>query len=234
MKLPSALGAMSTIVLTLATAPAADDAVTRPAIPLSGASARVAEPPDGLTVTLGTARSILVARSVKTVAPNAAAIPGEPQLRQLAEDTLMLWHQAIQNGGDFSALYAAASDRWKYRGRTLEELTYTGTDPVRRAKADPDNRDNRLTVIALKNAFADPVAAKVDISSIRGKKMIPTEPARVNSNGVLILDGTFDSPVFAAATPEQPRRVKFILEYVHEAELWKLFGITVNILAADK
>ena len=166
--------------------------------------------------------------------PNALDTPAEPQLRQLAEDTLLLFNEAIQNGGDFSALYAAASERWKFRGRDPRELAYGGSDPERAAKVDPFNNDNRLTAAALHNAFAAAVAAKVDLSPIRGKKMILSEPARVNSDGVLNLSGTFDATVYQASVPGSPRKLEFTLEYVREAAQWKLFGITVHILTTEK
>jgi hypothetical protein len=173
------------------------------------------------------------ARAMEILEPNAVEIPAEPQLRQLAEDTLLLFNEAIQNGGDFSPLYAAASDRWKFRGRDPRELAYGGSDPSRLAKLDPYNNENRLTAAALRNAFAAAIEAKVDLSPIKGKKIILSEPARVNSDGVLNVNGTFDSPVYQANMPGQNRKVEFGLEYVREAAQWKLFGLTVRIIAAD-
>lgn len=174
------------------------------------------------------------ARAMDILEPNALAVPAEPQLRQLAEDTLLLFNEAIQNGGDFSALYAAASDRWKFRGRDPRELNYGGTDPARAAKVDPFNNENRLTAAALHNAFAAAVEAKVDLSPITGRKMILSEPARVNSDGVLNLKGTFDATVSQASVPGSPRKLEFALEYVREAAQWKLFGITVHIRTTEK
>ncbi len=187
--------------------------------------------------TRGTENNIGI-RAMEIVEPSAITIPAEPQLRQLAEDTLMRFNEAIQNGGDFSTLYAAASDRWKYRGRDPKELArdiaYSGSDPERRAKQDPFNNDNRLTLAALNNAFAATVAAQVDLSPIKGKRMLLSEPARVNSDGVLNLNGTFDAIVFQATAPGRARRVEFKLEYVSEQSRWKLFGLTVNILGEEK
>jgi len=173
------------------------------------------------------------ARAMDILEPNAADLPPEPQLRQLAEDTLLLFNESLQNGGDFSALYAAASDRWKYRGRDPHDLAYAGSDPERLAALDPFNNDNRLTAAALKNAFSAAVDARVDLSPIRGKKMILAESPRVNSDGVLTLRGTFDTAVFQATMPDRPRKVDFTLEYVREAGQWKLFGLTVNIVSAE-
>ncbi len=179
-------------------------------------------------------RDTLGPRAMEILEPNALNVPAEPQLRQLVEDTLLLFNEAIQNGGDFSALHAAASDRWKYRGRDRNDLNYAGKDPERRKKADPDNNDKRLTREALRQAFSAAIEAKVDLSPIKGKRMILAEPARVNSDGVLFLNGTFDATVFQASVPGQPRKLEFTLEYVREASQWKLFGLTVHILTTGK
>ena len=170
-------------------------------------------------------RDTVEARATDVQEPSAPDVPAEPQLRQFAEDTLLLFNEAIQNGGDFSALFAAASDRWKLRGRDPRQL---------KIGSDPGNNDNRLTLAALRKNFAAHVEAKVDFSPIRGKRMIPSEPARVNSDGVLKISGTFDAIVYQASAPGLPRKLDFAFEYVHEAGTWKLFGITVNILTADK
>jgi hypothetical protein len=174
------------------------------------------------------------ARALDILEPTANDLPPDPQLRQLAEDTLMIFNECLRNGGDFSPLYSAASDRWKYRGRDPHDLAYVGSDPERLAALDPLNNDNRLTTGALKRAFAAAVDARVDLSPIRGKKMLLAESPRVNSDGVLTLRGTFDAAVFQATMPDRPRKVDFMLEYVRESGRWKLFGITVNIIAADK
>ncbi len=188
---------------------------------------------DVFAVTLRT-RDTVESRAMDILEPNALDAPAEPRLRQLAEDTLLLFNEAIQNGGDFSALYAAASDRWKYRGRDPRDLAYSGPDPDRLAKGDPENRDNRLTIAALRTAFAAAVVAKVDLSPIKGKKMILSTPARVSSDGVLNLNGTFDTFVHQASAPGQPRKLVFALEYVNEAGKWKLFGLAVHILTAGQ
>lgn len=173
-------------------------------------------------------------RALEFLEPNALDLPPEANLRKLAEDSLLLFSEAVQKGGDFSALYASASDRWKYRGRDPRELNYGGPDPARAAKVDPYNTDNRLTAAALRTAFAAAVAAQVDLSPIKGKKMILSTPARVNSDGVLGLYGTFDAIVAQGNMPGKPRRLEFALEYVRELARWKLFGITVHVLAPEK
>ena len=42
------------------------------------------------------------------------------------------------------------------------------------------------------------------------------------------------STVQQASVPGSPRKLEFALEYVYEAAQWKLFGITVHILAEEK
>ncbi len=179
-------------------------------------------------------RDTLGARSVEILEPSALDVPAEPQLRQLAEETLLLFNEAIQNGGDFTALYASASDRWKFRGRDPLDVTYGGSTASRVAIKDPFNDENRVTAAAFRNAFAAAVDAKVDLSPIKGTKMILSEPARVNSDGVLSMNGTFDATVFQASIPGSPRKLDFKLEYVREASKWKLFGITVHVVEAGK
>ena len=65
-------------------------------------------------------------------------------------------------------------------------------------------------------------------------KMILSSPARMNSDGVLNLRGTFDANVFQASAPGRPRRVEVRLEYVREAAWWKLMGLTVNVFVAEQ
>ena len=169
-------------------------------------------------------------RATELLEPIALTMPSDLQLQRLVEDTLLLFNDAIQSGGDFSALYADASDRWKYRGKDPRELAYRGNDPLRVSVSDPVNDENRLTAAALRRAFDSAIQAKIDISPLKGTKMILSEPARINSDGVLRLAGTFDCVVTQGAEPKLPRKLDFLIEYVFESSRWKLFGITVNLL----
>ena len=185
---------------------------------------------DIFTVTARSKDSV-ACRATEFLEPSAVALPSELQLQRLVEDTLLLFNDAIQNGGDFSALYADASDRWKYRGKDPRELsTIRGRDPSRAQVVDPFNDENRLTASALHRAFEAAVVAKIDISPLKGTKMILSEPARINSDGILRLAGTFDCVVTQGGDAKLPRKLDFLLEYVFESSRWKLFGITVNLL----
>lgn len=172
-------------------------------------------------------------RSVAMLEPNALPVPSERELRQLAEDAILLFNEATQTG-DFSKLYEAAADRWKWRGRDPQELAALAADPTRSSEADPFNYENRLTEAALRRAFAAAVLAKVDLTPVTGRKLILREPARVNSDGVLNLAGSFDCDVFQRGRPADPCALIFSLEFVNEASAWKLFGITVNIVSRKK
>lgn len=165
----------------------------------------------------------LNARSMEILEPIAAAMPSESQLRQMVEDTLLKFNEALRNGGDFTAFYEDASDRWKFRGRDPQELQRRDTDPM--------NNENRLTAAALSRAFEAAVKAGVDLSAIRGRKLILNAPPRITSDGVLNLAGNFDVSVAQTNMPGVPRKLEFSLEYVRELARWKLFGITVRVVA---
>lgn len=160
--------------------------------------------------------------------PVAMAMPSDRQLQQLVEKTLMDFNDAVQRA-DFADFFASVSDRWKYRGKDPRVLNYMGNDPRLREQADPSNRERRLTLSALQSSFEPFVAAKVDLSPIKGKSMVLAKPAHISSDGVLSMEGHYKEFVFQGGFPPQPRRVKFKLEYVFEGSSWRLFGITVNL-----
>jgi hypothetical protein len=192
-------------------------------------STKVSGPDDVFAVAARSADTVKT-RATEVLEPNALVVPTEPQLRALVEDTLMKFNEAVLSGGDFTALYESASDRWKYRGRNPDDLSYAGRNPARVAETDPFNADNRLTVAAFRAAFDGAVRAQVDLAPIRGQKMILTDPARINSDGVLRLAGTFDCVVRQGGPAGIPRKLDFVLEYVFETANWRLFGITVNLV----
>lgn len=152
--------------------------------------------------------------------PVAVEIPSERELQKIAEETILLFNEAIQKK-DFRTFFANASDRWKTRGQD---------DDAR--QRDWKNRSNRLTVAALELSFKGFLENQVDFSKIEGAKMILSEPARLSANGVLAIKGSFDATVFAGTFPPKPHTMKFKLEYVYESAKWKLFGIAVDIEAA--
>lgn len=170
-------------------------------------------------------------RSKAFLEPIATALPTDRQIEQLARRSLLDFNDAVK-AGDFTDFYESVSDRWKYRGKDLGTLNYTGSENEDLQKSDPFNKAGRLTKEALHQTYRPFVDAKVDLGPIAKASMKLDEPARVTSDGVLIAKGKFDCIVFLG-TPPKPGRMDFLLEYVFESSRWKLFGITVTVLQTD-
>ncbi len=163
----------------------------------------------------------------------ARAIPTERQLQQLAERTLLDFNSALAKG-DFTDFHAGTSERWRFRGKDPRALIYAGRDPKKLEASDPENHSQRLTVGALDRAFRPFIEAKVDLSTITAAKLIFDEPPALNTNAVLNLRGHLDGVVFLQGFPPTPNKMTFHLEFVMEGAKWLLFGITVNLLPAEK
>jgi len=145
--------------------------------------------------------------------PVAQMMPTEQQLQAIAEQTVLKIDRALKTG-DFDALYDSLSDRWKYRG----------ADPRRGslAKFDMENREGRITVTVLKQKLQPFLDLKVDLSTVKGKKILQQPPAFITSGGTLVLCGVFDGYVFLGTEPPAPRKLKFQFHYVKEANSWRL------------
>jgi hypothetical protein len=151
--------------------------------------------------------------------PVRTVIPTEDQLRILVEETILKFNACIK-AGDFKSFYDFVSNRWKFRG----------VDPARGTKnIDFNNTDQRLTVTALNLQFRRFLELHVDLSPVKGKALILDKPAFITSAGVLTLDGTFDTFVFIGTEPPTPRKLKFQLQYVMEANSWRVFGISLSL-----
>jgi hypothetical protein len=179
----------------------------------------------------------MIARSVdgnrvntdrKFVDPVSLAVPTEAQLHKLVEEALLKFDASVK-AGEFTELFEFVSDRWKYRGRDERTIRYTGSDKERMQKADYDNVDQRITVSALKREFGKFIVAKVDLSPIKGKKMILDEPASITTEGVLKVNGTFDTSVFQGENPPIAEKMIFKLEFVLEGAKWRIYGISVTL-----
>ncbi len=163
--------------------------------------------------------------------PISTTLPTDRQLQKMVEKILLEFDDGVKRN-DFSELYETASDRWKFRGKDPRVLTYAGKDPRMLEKADPENKSRRLTIAALDHAFHTFVDAKVDISRIKGEKMILDEPAYLNSDAVLIVKGRYDTFVFQEGS-SKPCKLSFLLEFVYEGSQWLCFGLTLNFAVPD-
>lgn len=140
-------------------------------------------------------------------------VPTERLIRILVEKTLLDFNAAIK-AGNFDEFFKTISDRWKYRGMTQREL-----------ELDLANLRNRISVTQLNHAFKGFIDARVDISAVKDAEMKLNEPARITSDGVLLVEGYFTT---------SPTRVLFKLEYFFEGGRWRLFGLSVDLKPAGK
>lgn len=155
------------------------------------------------------ARSEDTLKSVSTAfaEPVTREIPTERLLRKMVEASFLDFGAAVR-AKDFSGFLETVSDRWKYRGQSKKELD-----------EDFANKANRITVPKLNSAFRGFIETGVDMSDITKAEMKLSEPARINSDGVLLVNGEF-------LTAPSPTTFKF--EYYFEGGRWKLFGISIN------
>jgi hypothetical protein len=71
------------------------------------------------------------------------------------------------------------------------------------------------------NVFQSFLEKGYDISNISKSEAVFDEPARVDSNGVLAVSGSY---------PTKPNKVSFKLKYLQEKSAWKLVGINVQVV----
>ena len=95
----------------------------------------------------------------------------------------------------------------------------------RELELDLANSRNRISVTQLNHAFKGFIDARVDISAVKEAEMKLNEPARITSDGVLLVEGYFTT---------SPTRVLFKLEYYFEGGRWRLFGLSVDLKPAGK
>lgn len=128
-------------------------------------------------------------------------MPDEPHLEALAHETIARFNTAIRSG-DFHDFYDSISQQWKDGQRMTGEEAAGVTEKM------------------LKDHFQGFIDRKIDLSAVAGLAPVFDRAPRINSQGLLVLDGHFDTPDF---------RVNFHLEYAYELPSWKLFGINVSL-----
>jgi len=170
----------------------------------------------------------------------AHQMPTEEQLRSLVESTILKFDASVK-AGNFQAFYDFVSDRWKYRGAKPETVVDVAPAMTlgNRGKfsvfgstqtKDDHNRDERLTVTALALEFQGFIDRRVDLSPVKGKKLLLDSPAFITSGGILTMSGSMDTFVFVGVTdPPTPLRLRFNLQYVMESNAWRVFGISLAL-----
>lgn len=162
--------------------------------------------------------------------PVAAIIPSQDQLEKLVETALLKLDEGIKKD-DFTDFVAFVSDRWRFRGREPEEVRFLGSEPLMPRDADLHNHDGRVTKSQLSREYRPFIQAKVDLTPIRGKKMIFSQPPVLNTDGVLEIAGTYDESTFCFVgnDPPIPKRLTFQVNFVLESADWKVFGIAIAL-----
>ena len=149
--------------------------------------------------------------SIRFTEPVTMEVPTERLIRKMIERSLLDFNDALQ-AKDFTDFFATVSRRWKTRNMDQKQID-----------EDIGNSKNRITIPMLNTAFKNFIDAGVDLSGITKGEMTLKEPARINSDGVLLAEGEF------SAAPPTPLRTIFKMEYYFEGGRWKLFGISVDM-----
>ena len=102
---------------------------------------------------------------------------------------------------------------------TFNDANVTGNYTVLHAKLSNPFRD-QITPEKLKQSFKSFADQHVDFDLIAAKPIVPTSEAKINSSGVLMLRGYFDTT---------PSRVTYELDFLRSEGEWKLISINVKV-----
>jgi hypothetical protein len=102
---------------------------------------------------------------------------------------------------------------------TFNDANVTGNYTVLHAKLSKPFRD-QITPEKLKQSFKSFADQHVDFDLIAAKPIVPTSEAKINSSGVLMLRGYFDTT---------PSRVTYELDFLRSEGEWKLISINVKV-----
>jgi hypothetical protein len=144
-----------------------------------------------------TMRNILIACLLLVSLAVRAQTPELPTVRELTtltRDSLAAFNRAIQ-AKDFTAFHKQISQLWR----------------------------EQITPAKLKRIFQDFIDQEIDLAAIARLEPVFDEPAKIDSDGVLVVQGHY---------PTRPSAVQFRLKYVSEKSAWKLVGIKVDVKPA--
>jgi tetratricopeptide (TPR) repeat protein len=102
---------------------------------------------------------------------------------------------------------------------TFNDANVTGNYTVLHAKLAKPFRD-KFSPEQLKQTFKGFADKRIDFDLIAAKPIVPTAEAQINSNGVLMLRGYFDTT---------PSRVSYELDFLQSEGEWKLIDINVKV-----
>ncbi|CAN5243379.1 hypothetical protein BH20VER2_BH20VER2_08470 [soil metagenome] len=124
----------------------------------------------------------------------AQKTPPEKELKALTKESLTAFNKAVQDQ-DFTSFHGYISALWR------KEIT-----------------SDKLATI-----FRPFVEQKIDLAPLIGIDPVFSQPAKVDSDGILTVQGTY---------PSTPNKVDFRLKYLYEQNAWKLAGIKVDVVPA--
>jgi hypothetical protein len=102
---------------------------------------------------------------------------------------------------------------------TFNDANVTGNYTVLNAKLSKPFRD-QFDAGKLNTVFKDFADKHVNFAIIAAKPIVPTGAAQIDGNGVLLLDGYFDTT---------PKKVQYQLKFIRSEGEWKPSGIKVDI-----
>jgi hypothetical protein len=123
----------------------------------------------------------------------AQKVPPERELKTIVRDSLLAFNEAVQDKN--------------FAGFHKHELATIFRD--------------QMPLEKFSTVFKEFVEKGYDISNIAKSEPVFDEPAKIDSNGVLAVSGSY---------PTKPNKVIFKLKYLQEKSAWKLFGINVQVL----
>ncbi len=112
----------------------------------------------------------------------------------MARTSILAFNEAVQTK-DFTAFHGQISKLWQ----------------------------DQITPAKLKAVFQSFIEKGIDVSKISDVDPVFSEPAKIDGDGVLILQGHY---------PTAPSEVQFRLKYVSEKGDWKLVGIKLDVAPA--
>jgi len=128
-------------------------------------------------------------------AADTPPVPPPNELRQLLVESLLAFNQAVA-AKDFTAFHASISALWQ----------------------------QQITPAKMKETFQPYIDKRIDLSNVVRVDPVYSEPAKIDENGVLIVQGVY---------PTSPSKVDFRLKYLREKTAWKLIGIKLDVQPAD-
>jgi hypothetical protein len=161
-------------------------------------------------------RFSIVGRGPDFVEPiDRQPVPDEAAVKALVLETLLRFNAAVQEKS-FLGFFEKCSLAWQDQLVTGEVLPGTPRT-MRRALTDTQKE---IGAAKLQRAFQPFIDQQIDLSGIQQTEPRFDAPARVTTDGLLVVGGEF---------PTKPYRVIFALKFMYELPKWKVFGLDVTM-----